>query len=648
MNDTTNHKNSETGSDADGSAQFIRDPLIGLLIDDRYRVKSRIARGGMASVYMALDERLDRPVALKVMHPHLAESKQFTARFRQEARAAAKISHPGVVPVFDQGVIEGQGYLVMELVKGASLRQTLDLKGPLTVRESLEYTLQILGAIEAAHNVGVVHRDLKPENVLVSDNEKLRVVDFGLARAASEISLSSTGSILGTVTYLAPEVAQSGDFDSRTDIYAVGLMLFEMLTGRLPWSGTNPLSVAYARVKEDVPAPSSIVKWLPTEIDDLVGSLCARNPTDRPSTAESAAVQVERVLHELPETILDRKVEAPSSKGPSEATTRIEPLTLTTQLPVNQQVVRTSGAVTRTQNSPRTLRQRVPIIVVILVLVIGASAAGIWWWQSYGPGAYVDVPNVAGYPLKEAQSALEDSNLEVVTQYAYSDTVQKGSVIESHPEAGSRATKNSTITLIVSNGVQMFDVPDLAGMTLEEATDRLEQIGLQTAKPVEAWSEQVDSGVVISSDPAAGQSVPHDSNVTLTVSKGREPIPVPLVVGEEAAAAEDTITGAELLFSTSEAYSDDVPEGTIISQNPAEGNLHRGDTVKLTVSIGPEFVEIPSVQGLTLDEARTILEESGLKVEVNRLASFFDFVGSQSPAGGESVRKGSTVTLTVV
>lgn len=633
----------------DPTDQPIRDPLIGMLIDERYRVQSRLARGGMASVYIATDERLDRPVALKVMHPHLAESKQFAARFRQEARAAAKISHPGVVPVFDQGVVEGQGYLVMELVEGHSLRQILESES-LTLRDALDYTLQVLSAIGAAHNVGVVHRDLKPENVLIDAEGRLRVVDFGLARAASEISLSSTGSILGTVAYLAPEVAQNGDFDSRTDIYAVGLMLFEMLTGELPWQGNNPLSIAYARVKEDVPAPSTLVKWLPTEVDNLVAALCARDRADRPLSAEEASTAVQKTLDAVPESALDRHLplRATPPEAAEGATKQLIPLGKTTPLPIREQVVHTSGAATKTQSSPKSKSQRVPVIILIVVLLLGASVAGVWWWQSYGPGAYVDVPNVAGKTLEQAESLLAESNLETLTQYEYSDDVPKGSVIGSHPESGSRAPKKSPVTLVVSNGVQMLTVPDVIGRDSKEAEELLKDAGLTLSDATEKWSEQVPEGNVVSTDPAPGRSVRHDTQVTLTISKGREPIPVPTVVGKTTAEAEEAITDLGLLFSTSEAYSDQVGAGAVISQDPAEGNLYLGDTVKLTVSLGPEYIEVPSVQGMSLTEAKAALESAGFTVEVNRLASFFDAVGSQSPAGGESARKGSTVTLTVV
>ncbi|WP_295894107.1 protein kinase, partial [uncultured Actinomyces sp.] len=290
--------------DADGQdSSMPADPLIGLLVDDRYRIQARLARGGMATVYIAHDERLDRPVALKVMHPHLAESADFVARFRREARAAARIVSPGVVSVFDQGVIHGQGFLVMELIDGTNLRALLQAQGAFTVSQSLQYTQDILEALRAAHRVGVIHRDIKPENVLVPSEGPVRVTDFGLARAASEVSMSTTGSMLGTVAYMAPEIATSGVCDARTDIYAVGIMLYEMLTGAVPWQGETAMQMAYHHVNDSVPLPSEFEPWIPRELDDLVAALAAKDPEDRPLDAQEALDLLLRARASIPAEI---------------------------------------------------------------------------------------------------------------------------------------------------------------------------------------------------------------------------------------------------------------------------------------------------------------------------------------------------------
>ena len=294
--------------DADGQdSSMPADPLIGLLVDDRYRIQARLARGGMATVYVAHDERLDRPVALKVMHPHLAESADFVARFRREARAAARIVSPGVVSVFDQGVIHGQGFLVMELIDGTNLRALLQAQGAFTVSQSLQYTQDILEALRAAHRVGVIHRDIKPENVLVPSEGPVRVTDFGLARAASEVSMSTTGSMLGTVAYMAPEIATSGVCDARTDIYAVGIMLYEMLTGAVPWQGETAMQMAYHHVNDSIPLPSEFEPWIPRELDDLVAALAAKDPEDRPLDAQEALDLLLRARASIPAEIAGKR-----------------------------------------------------------------------------------------------------------------------------------------------------------------------------------------------------------------------------------------------------------------------------------------------------------------------------------------------------
>ena len=332
--------------DADGQdSSMPADPLIGLLVDDRYRIQARLARGGMATVYVAHDERLDRPVALKVMHPHLAESADFVARFRREARASARIVSPGVVSVFDQGVIHGQGFLVMELIDGTNLRALLQAQGAFTVSQSLQYTQDILEALRAAHRVGVIHRDIKPENVLVPSEGPVRVTDFGLARAASEVSMSTTGSMLGTVAYMAPEIATSGVCDARTDIYAVGIMLYEMLTGEVPWQGETAMQMAYHHVNDSVPLPSEFEPWIPRELDDLVAALAAKDPEDRPLDAQEALDLLLRARASIPAEIAGKRAEIEAGEEDGEhKTAALGLVELTAPLPA-QKLPATSQAI---------------------------------------------------------------------------------------------------------------------------------------------------------------------------------------------------------------------------------------------------------------------------------------------------------------
>lgn len=647
----------QTQADADkGSpAVFGTDPLINLLIDDRYRVLSRMARGGMASVYIARDERLDRLVALKVMHPHLAESEQFTARFRQEARAAARISNAGVVPVYDQGAFHGQGYLVMELVEGPDLRTFIASNAPLTLGDALDFTEQILNGLAAAHRVGVIHRDLKPENVLVGQDGQLKIADFGLARAASEITLSSTGSILGTVAYLAPEVALRGATDGRTDIYAAGIMLYEMLTGSVPGEdATNPMQMAMTRVNQDVAPPSDKVDWLPREVDDLVISFCSRNSAERPVSAESAAGRINHLRSVLSEKQLEQPLPAPNtgttSPGAPQQTEALSRYARTTLLPVEPRVVHTSGALVAPEEKQFPPSSRKPIILVTVLMLLVAIALGVWWWwQQYGPGSYVEVPNLVGMSVTEAQDLLDEMNQPSTVQYENSDEVPENDVIRTQPEALEPVHKRDEVRLFVSLGILMLEVPNVVGSTLADAETLIADSGLEAGNVSEEWSETVAEGEVISSTPRPGQMTEHYTPVALVVSKGREPITVPDLFGTNGEEAATSISDLGLNPETVEVFSDSVEAGFVVSTEPEAGSvLHRGDSVTLSVSKGPEMAEVPNVYGYSREEAITILENAGFQVEVNQLAGFFDSVGAQSPRAGEMAVRGSVITITVV
>ena len=644
-------------SPTSGVGERVADPTIGQVIDDRYRILSKMATGGMATVYVARDQRLDRLVALKIMHHHLAESSEFVERFRREARSAARISHPGVVPIFDQGVFEGRGYLVMELVEGPDMRSYVSANAPVALGTALTFIEQILSALAAAHRSGVIHRDLKPENVLVGPDRNLRIVDFGLARAVSEGTLSSTGSIMGTVAYLAPEVALKGTLDARTDIYAVGIMAFELFTGTVPGDQSNPLMVAMSRVNEDIPAPSSVVEWLPTEIDDLVAALTSRDPVERPSSAAQAMSLVEQTRSTLGPELLARALPSPSptkasetlEKDPDSTDVLMAPAG-TSVLPIEQRVVSTSGSfVTPDQMGATTKSKRGWIISSLVLFIAIVAVASWWWWAQYGPGAYVEVPDVAGMNVEEAEGALSELGLASYTTFENSDEVETDLIIETDPAAGQRAHRNAEVNLVVSKGVLMITVPGVAGLEEAEALKTLEEAGLTVGEVEEVWSEEVEAGQAISTDPAEETSVAHYDPVTLVVSKGPQPLTVPNLVGTPWTEAEATTLEMGLVPTATEEFSDEIAEGLVISQEPV-GNevLYRGDPISFVVSKGPEFIEVPSVYGMTTEDAVATLEGAGFKVEINKVANFFNSVGAQSPGGGELAARGSVITITVV
>ena len=637
------------------------DPLIGLLVDERYRVTRRLARGGMATVYVAQDERLDRPVALKVMHPHLADSDAFVERFRREARSAARIVHPGVVSVFDQGVVTGQGFLVMELIDGTNLRQLLRAQGAFTIPQALRYPTDTLEALRAAHRVGVIHRDIKPENILVPSDGPAKVTDFGLARAASEVSMSSTGNMLGTVAYIAPEIATTAEADARSDIYSVGIMLYEMLTGAVPWAGESPLQIASHHVSDDVPSPSAAQPWIPREIDDLVAALTAREPANRPADASDAIDLVARAAAAIPSNLANRRAEvAPGERHRASETSALNTEIMSAQFtrplpaPASSSValVHTSGATQAAQaaSPPKKSARAAAWIALVVLLLVVAGLGGRWWWTEYGPGSYLTMPETTGRTLTDVQADLDALGLHTQVEEEFSDDIDTGSVTRSDPEGGSSVHKRAEVQLYVSKGVDMKTVPEVTGKSQDEAQRSLTDAGLAVGAVTDAYSEDVPQGQVISQSVAAGTSLAHDSAVDIVLSKGREPLTVPTLSGLSASAAKSAIEDLGLVAAPTEAYSDTVAEGQVISQQTREGStLHRGDSVAYTVSKGPEKVAIPDVVGLQREEARSLLEGAGFTVKEEAiLGGFFGTVRSSDPAAGTMTKKGSTVTITIV
>lgn len=736
------------------SSASASDPLVGKTVEGRYTVERRLARGGMATVYIAHDMRLDRKVAVKVMHPHLAEDEQFITRFDREARSAARISHPSVVSVSDQGIFDGRPFLVMDLIDGPNLRTLLRTQGTFSLDQALQYTSQILQALRAADREGVIHRDIKPENVMLPADGPVRVTDFGLAKAVSEATMSMTGNMLGTVTYMAPEIATTGVADCRTDLYSVGIMLYEMLTGFVPWHGDNAIHIAYSHVHDDVPSPSEEQPWIPREVDDFVAALTARRPEERLSSPAEALSMLDRVRAILPvETLRMRAAHAGGGSVASETAVYSSPLLAeeaagslaptsvlprvgssgsagedgadiaasaglgggavsdasgsadgseaafedgaasetsavsanhsdeadleqTTTMPVMPaETIFPSARPKRTNKESETKqkpggdsvlsrstvasgtkpqrakRGRLVTIIVIVVILLGASAAGgTWWWFEFGPGAYIELPITQNRPADEVRGELEKLGFKVEVSQEFSDTVPAGQVISSVPASASSAHKDSVITLLVSKGVDLRVVPNIIGKPREEAEGLITEVGLNVGKVEEVFSEEVPAGQVISQVQEPQASLRVDSTVDFTVSKGREPRKVPELVGKTKDEVAALLTPLVLVAEYTEAFSDEVPAGTVISQQTAAGtDLFRNDKVLLTVSKGPELVAVPEISGMSRRQAIEALESAGFHVEVNDLlGGIFGTAHSTDPRGGTMLKKGSTVTLTVV
>ena len=630
------------------------DALVGREIDGRYRILSHLADGGMASVYVAMDARLDRQVALKLMRPGLATDAVFVERFRSEARAAARLSHPNVVAVYDQGEDQGDVFLAMELVPGKTLRDVIHEEAPLTAREALAILEPVLAALRAAHAAGLVHRDVKPENVIVRHDGEVKVADFGLARAvASEATANQTGVLLGTVSYLSPEQVEGGAATARSDVYAAGLLLFEMLTGRKAVTGDSPIQIAYRHVQGGVPRPSSIISAVSADLDELVAQATALDPADRfPSAAEFLAT-MRLVRRHLTEGELDRSpVTAPLTFDEAvhpatnrQAAGRAPVREPTAALPLAVGAGPQAGP-GRTPRPARARRRRWPWLLVALILAVGGAGG---WWFTAGPGGTTVVPQSVTHTLDEAAVTLEGAGLRYESSEAFSETVPRGTVISSQPAAGTEVSKQSLVLLVVSKGRERYEVPRLVNTQAAALRDTLAPLTLKS-RSTQDWSETVPKGAVISQKPAAGTPVKRGAVVEVVVSRGRRPITVPDVRGLPLDEAKAKLTAAGLdVARADDVNHDTVPTGHVVSQKPTKGTLFRGDEVTLVVSKGPVMVPVPNVVGKPVQDAEAALKELGFTIEIRRpLGTFFELVRDQSVPADQPAPKGSTIILTVV
>lgn len=630
----------------------LQDPLVGRMVDGRYHVESRIARGGMATVYLALDRRLDREVALKVMHPDLTGDEDFVSRFIREARAAARLSHPNVVQVYDQGGDGDLLYLAMEYLPGRTLRESLSERGALTIRESLRVLEPVLDALAAAHRAGIVHGDIKPENVVLTDDGRAKVADFGLARAgAATLTTAAPERLLGTAAYLAPELLTRGIADARADIYAAGILLFEMLTGTQPFTGDDAAQVARRHVVEAVPEPSSLAAHIPVELDDLVAMATAVDPDLRPANAEQMLALTRAARQAVPESVLDVRPAAPRSTP--ESTTQVVAGDLVRYdtralaAPPPHAMARHGYEVPLEEPLPATRRRRRGrrLAVVLAVLALGAATG---WWFLAGPGSFTRVPQVSGLSLTAAGDALGQAGLRPATAQVFSETVPAGRVVGTDPPVGHRVRHGSTVTIDLSKGPQLFNVPKLAGRTEAEARKLLAQAHLTAGSVDQTYDDHVRAGRVIESQPPAGSALRRGQPVDLTISKGPPPIEVPDLRGSSQAAAQAQLSSLGLQSDVQQQTSDVFPAGVVIGQDPPAGDtLLPGGTVTLVVSSGPPLVTVPDVTDQRVEQAVRTLQQAGFQVRLvgRRL---IDRVQGQSPQPGTQAPKGSIVTLLVV
>jgi beta-lactam-binding protein with PASTA domain/tRNA A-37 threonylcarbamoyl transferase component Bud32 len=632
------------------------DPLIGRLIDGRYQVRSRIARGGMATVYLATDLRLERRVAIKVMHGHLADDSQYKARFIQEARSAARLAHPNVVNVYDQGQDGETAYLVMEYLPGITLRDLLQEHKVLTTVQAMDIMEAILSGLAAAHKNGIVHRDLKPENVLLADDGRIKIGDFGLARAASA-NTATGNALLGTIAYLSPELVTRGIADTRSDIYAVGIMLYEMLAGEQPFRGEQAFQIAHQHANDTVPTPSSKNPRVPAELDELVLWATARDPDQRPRDARAMLEQ----LHET-EALLRQDDSATGTTAAQRtmvlpAAVNAASSTAETQILTPKARHRTGPILTESTTALATKsdrRRRKGFWLFALVLVVAALAGGTGWYFGAGPGSQVSIQEVAGQSQNAARAALQKQDLVVAasTTSVYSTTVAKDLVAGTMPKAGTRVAHGAEVILVISNGPQPLPVPKLVGVSEDQAKQAIATSKFTWKQSTTRFDDKVAKGLVIAALGAdgtpltEGQTYGEKQEISLVVSLG----PLPDVSGQTVQEAKNILSSANLtgIEGPTEA-SDTIAKGLVIRAQAHDTKpVTEGSTVDLVISSGKPQVPVPDVVGKNWTDAKTALTAAGFTLDYNHIADVSPgsfFVSKTNPGGGQTVDKGSKIKI---
>lgn len=640
--------------------------LVGRLIGGRYQIEQVVARGGMATVYLAMDIRLERKVALKIIHPHLASDNSFREKFIREARIAAKLSHPNLVNVFDQGEEGDMAFMAMEYVSGITLRDALKDFGALDAKRALDLFEPMLSGLAAAHRAGILHRDLKPENVLLANDGRIKLGDFGLARDID--NHTSTGSLVGTVAYLSPELVMRGTADARSDVYAAGIMLFEMLAGRQPFEGDQAVQIAYQHANDNVPAPSKFNTQIPPLLDELVLWATARDAAHRPTDAVELLSVVQRAKAELKAgrgdtaigipTVQQRNIAATTVlPSVSDATQVLNPDALS-QLDANStQVLSGIGSGNETtviedfgfQNDELTPleslgRNRRGLKILITTLLVVLLGGGSGWWFSSGPGGLNIIPNLTSRTTDEAQITLANLKASIAITEESSATVAKGLVIRTDPPAGAFFF-GGTVTIFVSSGPSLVLAPALKGMNLAEATAEIIKSGF-TLGEVKSVFNEAPLGEVFDYLGADGTKIPETSRIDLYVSLGA----IPVVAGLDQETAVKAIEAVGLKINEiNEDYSDTVPNGQVISLVPQTQPLGKDGTVNLIVSKGPNIVTVPNMIGQTVLAGKSALESLGLRVVVNtdQLTTRWGVVAikRQSAAAGTQLRVGDSITI---
>jgi beta-lactam-binding protein with PASTA domain/predicted Ser/Thr protein kinase len=625
------------------------------LIDGRYRVISRLGSGGMADVYLAQDQLLGRDVAVKVLHHHFAEDQEFVERFRREASSAAALSHPNIVGIFDRGEWNGTYYIAMEYVAGRTLKAIVREQGALDPATAIEIVVQILRAARFAHRRGVIHRDLKPHNVILDEEGRARVTDFGIARAgASDMTL--TGSIMGTAQYLSPEQAQGHAVSASSDLYSIGVILYELLTGVVPFEGETAVAIAFKQVSAEPLPPSALRPGLAPSLDAIVLRALAKDPAQRYATADELIAALEHERQQLPELSGATAAAGVGGAGGASQTVHHAPQPLPPRAGAGSMLLAAPGTGQyELDGEPpsgegRPGWQRGMLWALAILLVAGVAVlAAVLLTQSSKP---VTVPRVTGLSEQAAGAALRKAELSPLPSLAPSATVHTGLVISQTPAAGTAAGKGSRVSIVVSEGPANVPLMDVTGLAASKAAAELRRAHFKTKTRTEA-SKTVEAGHVIATEPPAETEVQEGRVITLLVSSGPAPVHVPDLTGQLLEAAEATLANDELSVGTvTKRVSTSQAPGTVLAQSPSTGSsVSAGSKVNLTVAQAPKEVEVPSVVGATEVAAEATLKHAGLKSAVQTRPTTeqaqVGIVLEQSPAAATQARKGTTVTLVV-
>jgi len=651
--------------------------LTGELIDGRYQLARLIAAGGMASIYVAIDTRLDRNVAVKIMHPHLANDEEFVNRFIREAKAAAALSHPNIVAIQDQGWNEGGSpavFIVMEYIDGFTLRELLHEQGPLSAQDLLRYMTPIVSALAAAHHQGIVHRDIKPENILISKDGRVKLADFGLARGAQlgQTMTIESSVVLGSVSYLSPEQVQRGISDERSDIYSVGVVLFELITGRKPYEGESPIQIAYKHVNDRIPAPSTLIPTLPPSLDAIVVKATSPNPDQRHRNAGELLAELRAVMIELDPVkrqlsleldlplapvahskkrnrkplgeirIGDKTINRMRSEITSSISSKGVESTMTSGRK-NESDARESTTQIRRKKSKRVIRNRFVLLILVMTLAIGGA-----WYQLIG--SKISIPSIAGLSQSDAKSTLASLGLKLVIAHSsFSEDTPAGKIISSVPGGGGHLSKGGTVSVVLSKGPERISVPAISGLTTDAATSALLAAGLKVGTTTQNYSSTISSGMVIDGDPVAGTPVRRNSLINLVISKGIQTVALTSYVGLSGDQASNELTAAGFKVISTFGFSDQIAPGSVISQTPTgAAPIAAGSTISLVISQGSSTVFVPNIYSLSQRAATTALENLGLHVKVRKIGSKkVKTVTNVSPKVGTKVKRGATVTITL-